>query len=246
MKTTINAAKWYILRVMFIIALTLAYLATFVVARHYHYPVEWLLHYLKGSGTAKEVPPYLFQRAGVAIAKAIRDNTYGYGYSTKGKYCVYHSTLYEGSGFADRPSLFYLVGCFTFTLIKPDWLWEREGWYLVSGHDVYDWHKNEQGFYFDSPLGNSAIMKVVVKLLGLIYGEEYFHISNEGINGGQACLSNKVWETLSKYGAKEFTSYWENVVIDLSQYDWIYDDEDYDDDCDDYDDDYDEDDDYDK
>lgn len=232
-----NKCKWYVLRALFIVALTFVYIGTFVVAKHYHYPVEWLLHYLKGSGKAKEVPPYLFQKASGALAKAIRDNVYGDDiYRIKSRYCVYHSTLYEGSGFADRPSLFYLVGGFSFTLIKPKWLWDREGWFLVSGHDVYDWHANEQGFYFDSPLGNSGIMKVAVTVLSWIYGKEYFHISEEdGVNMGNACLSNKLWETFSQYGAKEFTSYWENVAVDLGAYDWMYPDYYEDDDYEDYD-----------
>lgn len=234
--------KWQVLRLAFIAALTVAYVGTFAVKKHYHYPVEWLLHYLNGSGKAKEVPPHLFQRASSALAAAIRDNTYDYDvYGSKAKYCVHHSTLYEGSGFADRPSLFYLIGGFTFMLIKPKWLYKHEGCFLVSGHDVYDWHVNDQGFYFDSPLGDSAIMRAIVNLLGLIYGREYFHISDKG----DACLSNKLWETFSQYGAKEFTSYWENVVVDLSDYqDWIYPDDYCDDYYDEYEDDYDYDDDY--
>lgn len=224
--------KWNVLRVLFIIALSCAYVATYVVAKHYHYPVEWLLHYLKGSGKAKEVPNKLFQQADSAMARAIIANFYlEEKYCSKARYCVHHSTLYEGSGFANRPSLFYLVGGFTFTLIKPKWLYDYDGWFLVSGHDVYDWHANEQGFYFDSPLGSNFIMKVIVKLLGKIYGEEYFHVSNDGINENNACLSNKLWETFAQYGAKAFTSYWKNVVIDFSHFNfWRYsEDDDYED-----------------
>jgi hypothetical protein len=51
---------------------------------------------------------------------------------------------------------------------------------------------------------------------------------------GNACLSNKLWETFSQYGAKEFTSYWENIAVDLGEYDWIYPDYYEEDDYDDY------------
>jgi len=202
-------SKWHTLRMLFIVALSMAHFVTRIVKTHYHYPVEWLLHYLKGTGKAKEVPPFLFQRAASAIANAMAYKNDGYMYDKPGskiKYCLFHSTLYEGRGFADRPSLFYLIGGFSFTIIKP-----RSGWldmlsedcFLISGSDVYDWHPNAQGFYFDSPLGNNIVIKWAVLLLGKIYGEEYFHISTDaGVNEGNACLSNKIWETLGKYGAK--------------------------------------------
>ena len=179
----------------------------------YKYPVKWLNHYLKGSGKPLEVPDELVYQARSALLGAInKDDYYNRYYSTTttltGKYCVSHSTLYEGRGFYGRPSLFYVMGGFTFRLYKKD------GRYLVSGNDRYDWHPTEYGDYFTSPLGKSKAMVFIIKVLGLIFGNDLF-VTN-GWPMGEAGISNKLWDELHKVGAKAFNSYFKNVEIEVS------------------------------
>lgn len=77
-----------------------------------YWPTMWLSHYLNGSGKTLVVPeevmeqaaPLFINRCGYLIDSCDGVNTVG----------LHHSTLYKGSGFHGRPSLFYLVGGFTY------------------------------------------------------------------------------------------------------------------------------------
>lgn len=188
------------------------------------YPMRWLRHYLVGNGRAMEVPDWIVQEGTGAMKRAIEkaqlaaeDSYSGFDpYADKYSgllrpYCVYHSTLYEGSGFYGRPILFYLLGGFTFRLY-----W-RNGQFVVSGKDHYDWHatRDREGNpqYFTSPLGSSKPIVLLVHLMGKLFGEEYF-VTN-GFPMGEAGISNRLWEDFKLVGAKEFNSFFVNQPIEL-------------------------------
>lgn len=224
--------KLYILRVLIIAALTTA-ISIFSALRNVgikggavrlEYPMRWLRHYLIGSGKSVEVPSWIVKEGAnamkVAIEKAniyYEDQYYGFDpYADKYEgllrpYCVYHSTLYEGSGFYGRPILFYLLGGFTFRL------YYKNGQFMVSGKDHYDWHStvaNDGSHqYFTSPLGSSKFMVLIVYLMGKLFGDQYF--VPEGFPMGEAGISNRLWEDMKKVGAKEFNSFFVNQPIDI-------------------------------
>lgn len=213
--------KLAVLRALLIVMLTVAEGICAVFKgqlKAYRYPIKWLTHYLKGSGKALEVPAELVQQARTALFEAIFKDDYRSNYYKKnllvGKYCVSHSTLYEGRGFYGRPSLFYVMGGFTFRLYKKD------GRYLVSGNDHYDWHPTEYGDYFTSPLGDSKLMVTLVKILGLIFGNDLF--VTKGWPMGQAGISNKLWDELHKVGAKAFNSYFKNIDLNITPLEEYY------------------------
>lgn len=166
--------------------------------RGLRYPLIWLRHYLLGSGRAMRVPKYLLMDAKSALVRAV---VYGDTFSSNrfGKYhCLDHSTLYEGSGFYNRPLLFYLMGGFTFLL-------RRDG--KVSGKDTYDWHPTDDGKYFTSPIG----MPLLVAVLDWIFGNEWF--VNHGFSCGESGISNKLWADLELVGARPFQSYFCNESV---------------------------------
>ena len=157
--------KLAVLRVLFVIVLLNSFIGTFFAKKEYHYPVRWLLHFLVGSGKNLKVPDYIVVAAKSALERAMRDNDYRNS-GLSGKYCVNHSTLYDGSGFHGRPTLFYLLGGFTF------YYDETTG--RVSGYDEYDWHSNGDGNYFTSPLGDGKVMTAIVKVMGKLFGDDLF------------------------------------------------------------------------
>ena len=187
--------KLSILRVLFIIALAASFAATFVMKKEYHLPVKWLLHFLMGTGKNLKVPDYIVVAAKSALERAMRDNDYRNS-GLSGKYCVNHSTLYDGSGFHGRPTLFYLLGGFTF--------YYNEATGRVSGHDEYDWHSNGDGNYFTSPLGDGKVMTAIVKVMGKLFGDDLFVV--DGWPSNETGISNKLWEEFYKVGAKSFKS----------------------------------------
>lgn len=187
--------KLLVLKVMFIVALLGAFIGTLFVKKEYHYPVRWLLHFLVGSGKNLKVPDYIVVAAKSALERAMRDNDYRNS-GLSGKYCVNHSTLYDGSGFHGRPTLFYLLGGFTF------YYDETTG--RVSGHDEYDWHSNGDGNYFTSPLGDGKVMTAIVKVMGKLFGDDLFVV--DGWPSNETGISNKLWEEFYKVGAKSFKS----------------------------------------
>lgn len=188
------------------------------------YPMRWLRHYLVGSGKAMEVPSWIVQEGTAAMKTAIakaqiaaEDPCEGFDpYAGRYNkflrpYCVYHSTLYAGEGFYGRPILFYLLGGFTFRLY-----W-RNGQFMVSGKDHYDWHatRDREGNpqYFTSPLGSSKPIVLLVYFMGKLFGEEYF-VTN-GFPMGEAGISNRLWEDFKEVGAREFNSFFVNQPIEL-------------------------------
>lgn len=187
--------KLAVLRVLFVIVLLNSFIGTFFVKKEYHYPVRWLLHFLVGSGKDLKVPDYIVVAAKSALERAMRDNDYRNS-GLSGKYCVNHSTLYDGSGFHGRPTLFYLLGGFTF------YYDETTG--RVSGHDEYDWHSNGDGNYFTSPLGDGKVMTTIVKIMGKLFGDDLFVV--DGWPSNETGISNKLWEEFYKVGAKSFKS----------------------------------------
>lgn len=210
-----------LLRVALIIVLSLVEVATKFIKTEYHYPVKWLNHFLKGSGKAMLVPEELVAQAKPALKAAISRDCYYNNHDEDGyicndiyfgKWCLNHSTLYEGSGFHGRPTLFYLLGGFTFRTYPCNPNKNNGNIAMVSGKDYYDWHSNgEDGNYFTSPLGDSKPMVLLIKLLGLVFGNDLF-VTN-GWPSGNCGISNKLWEEMYKVGAKSFYSYFENVPL---------------------------------
>lgn len=206
--------KLYLLRIAIITIITLCEICTKVIYKEYHLPLKWLNHYLKGSGKGMKVPEKLLQEAVVAFVRAINNGT------TSTMYCVCHSTLYKGSGFHNRPTLFYLVGGFSFHIakFKKNSIW-------VYGNDTYDWHPSyrdnngdREEFYFTSPLGKNKIIKFIIKTLDRLFGNELF-INNCEIGDWEDCaISNKLWEEFKKVGAKPFVSTFHGE-IELSETD---------------------------
>lgn len=192
--------KLVLLRFLLIMIMEVVVVATKVIKKKYHFPVKWLLHFLKGSGTALEVPAHLVEGAKSAMREAVRANLY-HAQKASGKYCVYSSTVYEGAGFSNRPELFYLVGGFTFRLYKNG---------TVSAGDYYDWHSSD-GAYFTSPLGEGKLWNLVIRFLGFIFGDDLF--VTKGFPCGSQGISNKLWEQLYQVGAKSFHSYFKNVPV---------------------------------
>lgn len=189
--------KLYILRVIFIIGITIV----MPFSGKLHYPLKWLRHYIIGSGKAMNVPSGLVHEAFSALCYAGGADNYGdsplYLKGQSGRFCVNHSTLYEGHGFYNRPTLFYLLGGFSFTAELD----------MLVGEDHYDWHSDENGNYFTSPLGDSKVILKLLKIAGAIFGTEYFTLC--GFPSGEAGISNKLWEDLQFVGAKPFDSYFE-------------------------------------
>lgn len=157
-----------------------------------YWPTYWLSHYLNGSGKTLVVPTEVMEQAAPLFT-----NRCGYlidshnGINTVG---LHHSTLYEGSGFHGRPSLFYLVGGFTYQVEAVT------NGIRVYGKDVYDWHPAEYGKYFTSPIGTN---KVICAIAQLVLGN-YF--SSENSVTGEKGISNRLWEDFLKVGANDFLS----------------------------------------
>lgn len=204
--------KLSVLRYLFIVALLGVFVGTFFIKKEYHYPVEWLLHYLVGTGRDKKVPSRVIKQAETVFAEAILRNHLG-NEELGGTYAVSHSTMYEGNGFSGRPSLFYILGCFLFKY-EP-----RTG--RVWGSDHYDWHSDPNAdSYFTSPLGYNKWIVKACDIAGKIFGDDLFvtersdfdHLIVAGGYDGQAAISNKLWEVLEVVGAKEFNTVFEGYV----------------------------------
>lgn len=189
-------------------------------ARKLVLPIVWLRHYLLGSGEAREVSTETVLEAKAVFEVAITDGnnpsswapTLGNCWKLYRPYCVYHSTLYEGSGFHGRPTLFYLLGGFTFRLYPGKV--ERE--LVVSGNDHYDWHADELGRYFSSPIGTGKVAHAVIWLAGLLFGREYFLGEGSPYSvTGEMGVSNRLWADMKLTGAAEFDSYFENISLGI-------------------------------
>jgi hypothetical protein len=192
------------------------------------WPIFWLLHYLRGSGEAMPVPTDIVRQGEKVFLAAISESNDSNGRgpvigSSGAKYrpyCVYHSTLYDGKGFHGRPTLFYLLGGFTFRLY-PGKYWEDadgEGHetLVVSGNDRYDWHANEDGRFFSSPIGSGFFAKSVIKIAGFLFGEKYFLEEGSPFSvTGEMGISNELWHDMKHVGAREFNSYFTGVEICL-------------------------------
>lgn len=184
-------------------------------------PIYWLRHYLLGSGESLRVPDYVVREAESVFLTTIRwwnEELYTPEEKFFHPYCVHHSTLYDGRGFYGRPTLFYLVGGFTFRMYPGKTWTDDEGEelssLLVSANDRYDWHSNEDGQYFSSPIGNGKIATAVIRVAGFLFGEEYF-LEKGSIYSvtGEMGISNQLWADMKMVGAAEFDSYFCNVEI---------------------------------
>lgn len=223
--TIINAIKTLqlpALRWMFIILFKLIRIADKLTFGHIkaihalYWPTMWLSHYLNGSGETLEVPVEVMEQAAPLFV-----NRCGYlidshnGVNTVG---LHHSTLYEGSGFHGRPSLFYLVGGFTYKVEAT-----THG-IRAYGEDVYDWHPSEYGKYFTSPIGTN---KIICTIAQFVLGS-YF--SSENSVTGEKGISNRLWEDFLKVGAADFTSVFDHeyalgedtYVILTNKYDTLF------------------------
>lgn len=99
------------------------------------------------------------------------------------------------------PDLFYLVGGFTTR-------WEGG---LLTGRDVYDWHPNPNGEWNTLPLPNHWLVRVAVRVLMYLFGEEWFRFE-----AGLPVVSDKLWADMEAVGAKSFTTTWE-IPISLDE-----------------------------
>lgn len=218
----IKMLKLLALRWMFIVIFKLIRIAdklTFGKVKSLHalyWPTLWLSHYLNGSGETLEIPnevmeqaaPLFINRCGYLIDSHNGVNTVG----------LHHSTLYEGSGFHGRPSLFYLVGGFTYKVEAV-----TKG-IKVFGEDIYDWHPAEYGKYFTSPIGNN---KIICTIAQVILGD-YF--SSENSVTGEMGINNRLWEDFLKVGAQDFKSVFDHeyalsedtYVILTNKYDALF------------------------
>ena len=183
-------------------------------------PIIWLRHYLLGSGKARKVSTETVLEAKAVFETAISEGndpsswapSLGDYWKFYRPYCVYHSTLYKGSGFHGRPTLFYLLGGFTFRLYPGKA--ERE--LVVSGNDHYDWHADELGRYFSSPIGTGKVAHAVIWLAGLLFGREYFLGEGSPYSvTGEMGVSNRLWADMKLTGAAEFDSYFENISLGI-------------------------------
>lgn len=222
-KSSSKMVKLHLLRWSFISALSIAiagmkYLPRKLIGEDFPkltLPMYWLRHYIIGSGTALNVPANLVKQAKSALLAAIQANDYGCRrnpFPFGGKYCVNHSTLYEGRGFYGRPTLFYLLGGFSFRL-------RRDG--KVSGKDCYDWHPtvdyNGEKKYFTSPLGTGNAARVLCAFLGWLFDDKWFVVG--GFPSGESGISNKLWDDFHAVGAKPFWSWFDQVDMDWSDKD---------------------------
>lgn len=218
MKDLKERTLYWVLR----IALVVIKVTTKFVAKEYHLPITWLHHFIQGSGKSMNVPDKVINDSCDVFLQAIQADCYysiRHNYELFGKYCVCHSTLYKGSGFHGRPTLFYLVGGFTFKL------YPHGDNMIVAGHDTYDWHSDGSGNYFTSPLGSNPVIVALVRLAGKIWGTDLFCVGTEdGMicaagEENQARISNKLWEVMYQYGAKDFQS-WFKTEIPMDNESW--------------------------
>lgn len=194
--------KLFIIKnIIIAVSTVVIFLGGFVAAlKPFKLPLIWLRHYVLGSGVALKIPSEEVVKAKEALMTTIIEDGAKKGGIRNGYHCVYHSTLYKGVGFYGRPTLFYLVGGFTF-LLRRDW--------LVSGKDRYDWHPDGEGNYFTSPLGDSKVVSVLITLLDKLFGNEWF--VKEGFPSHETGISNKLWADLELVGAAPFWSYFDKV-----------------------------------
>jgi hypothetical protein len=166
-------------------------------------PAAWMLHYLLGSGKSQRVPRALAREGLVsALAGKARWEEWGSVYNG---FVNIKSVDYDGRGFADRPTLFYLVGGFTMRV-------KAWGELTMSGMDVYDWHGNDEGRYYVSPVGTP---NWVLNVLDFLTGRnEYFiHEKNTYCSiTGEVGISNKLWMALEWVGAKPFVTKFSTTI----------------------------------
>lgn len=192
--------KLAILRYFLILGITLSKAILF--GSKLRLPLTWLGYYLQGSGRTRRVPVKILEEAASAIAATVNQEYWQWGETImerSGEYCLYHSTLYEGSGFYGRPTMFYLVGGFSFVI--PTW---GDGRVCIKGVDRYDWHPAEWDNYYTSPLGKVCLSRVLVRALGRLFGKEYF--TESGFPMCEAGISNRLWHHMERVGAKPFLS----------------------------------------
>lgn len=188
--------KLKIMRLLFILTFSTVY----VVTRKLRY--KWILHYLLGSAENKRMPASLVDLNMVAKARGHR--SVSKSKATGFQYMLHSSLLYEGSGFGGRPEAFYIVGGLTYDI-------EYKGnKVIISSEDVYDWHSDENGNYFTSPMNEK-----LVKVMGWLFGKEYFPTA--GFPCYEAGISNKLWADLELVGAAPFTT---KVKVELSSNQW--------------------------
>lgn len=197
--------KLYVLRWLMVIA---TFLLSKVGSKKMQF--KWLHHFLRGTGTPLTVPEHIVEEANSAYVSGIRRYHDDWGYNGKpsicGTYFVSHSLDYEGFGFANRPALFYLVGCHKFVVSG-----QKDNWH-ISAVDEYDWHcastsPDGSKNYFCSPFGENPFIKRVFAILGKIFGEDLF-VASCWPSSPECCgISNKLWEECYKVGAKSFNTY---------------------------------------
>ncbi|MDK2839539.1 MAG: hypothetical protein PWQ83_1089 [Thermosipho sp. (in: thermotogales)] len=185
MKKNKKIKKMKVLRVLIIIGL---FVMVVVKKGTKKYPYKFLLHYVLGSGKRMLLP----EDVAIGVEETLISSIPSGG--------VKHSTKYVGRGFWGRPTMFYLVGGFSYRRVK----YRRDGSILIKGVDRYDWHhtRDYKGVkqYFTTPFP-----KQFVWVLSKIFGEKYFPM--EGFPSGKPGISNRLWQELESVGAKSFDTY---------------------------------------
>lgn len=176
----------------------------------------WLLHYLQGSGETLYVPARHMRAILPTLARRW-DDARVYDRGTPGfrshateevvwdRVGFWSTTLYEGYGFGERPEMFYLCGCFTYTV--KQWVDHLTGHQMVTivGADHYDWNPTREGEFFTSPTN-----RWFARLMGALFGKEYFPSS--GFPMGNPGVSNRLWSEMTTVGAKAFKTRFEIAV----------------------------------
>ena len=181
----------------------------------------WLHYYLGGRGgkllvpteTVYEVLPSLLWLGEKTHNKIVYYETYTIYF--------HNTTYYEGFGFEGRPSLFYMIGCFTArvkqlnsnkisVLIKDVYDWHPSVRYTVSSDDTL--YREYQEWMDDQEWSSIQVWYTctfkfptfIHRMLNYLLGDEYYPL--EGFPSNLPGVSNKLWEDLKEVGAKPFTS----------------------------------------
>jgi len=139
----------------------------------------WLFHYLLGSGKNLSLPKKCIEEAKEVLLSAMYEKQIA-----DGNICVGDSRYYNGVGFMNKPTLFYLVGGFTAQLVQSN---DCANYYKIE--DVYDWHPNTNGVWAWSA---TPLPRFFGKILSKFFPDLF--------SAGDCCMavSNKLWSLIGK------------------------------------------------
>ena len=118
-----------------LISLALTWLGSKIGPKTYRGACQWLYTFLLGRGGKVKIPTHYVEECMDDFLYALQDQEGGVKPEKWYELRFNHSTLYKGSGFSQRPSLFYMIGGFTGYLYL-----HKTGGISIRLQDVYDWH----------------------------------------------------------------------------------------------------------